>query len=124
MLTNPFSRAGEMTVRSVGIPPKTKSSTMGRRNPSGVGKRSHASVSESATIRCPMSCANFRSLTRFTILPLDSTLGELPFCIMMRSKWRHRPAMSCPRSTCMLRARYDEGLPETMASGFTDFMCA
>ena len=53
------------------------------------------SVSHSATMRWPMSCAYFRSRTRFTITPFGFTSGKFALCMMMKSNALLSSAMFC-----------------------------
>ena len=119
----PGSGEGVRIVRSVGMPPNTMSSTIGIRNFASRSGMIVLSVSHRATMRCPRSCANFRSRTRLKMRP-PFTSGKFVFCIIMKSNGLHSSAMFWARSRNRARLRYGDGLPETIASCFTDFICA
>ena len=100
------------------------SSTSGIRNFASRSGMILVSVSHRATMRWPMSCAYLRSRTRLTMAPSDLSSGKFAFCMMMKSNALHISAMFCARIANRVRLLYGEGLPETIASGFTPLMCA
>ena len=94
-----------MIVRSVGMPPKTMSSTSGIRNRASRSGMIIVSVSHSATMRWPMSCAYLRSRTRFTTTPFAFTSGKFAHCMMMKSNALLSSAMFCACGRKRERAR-------------------